>query len=292
MSSSIEQLQAERAAFLQRVEDSQRELSQIRAELKVRQDQLTALEERRASTQEQLDKVIGLIRDTESKKELVGPELTARLIGPLEIERRSLSSEAERVEAELVKAHGAAAQVAQSLAPAFQKQQRFEEVLRSLDDMIKASLSAAKPGAPTTSVPPPSSATPVPPQSPAPSAQVSEQRAVRVPLRTAINFELQVDQDSEHNFYTGFTDNISEGGLFIATDQHIDLGTEISFKLELPTLSGHVHLKGAVRWVRYSDEPQDGSPNGVGVQFVELTPQVQSAIETFISRRESIFYDE
>ena len=132
MSSSLEQLHAERAAFVKRYEDSQRELSQIREDLKARQDQLSALEERKGAAQEQLSKVIGLIKDTESKRALVGPELTARLMGPLEIERRSLQSEAQRVEADLVKAHAAAAEVAQKLGPAFQQQQRFQEVLLSL----------------------------------------------------------------------------------------------------------------------------------------------------------------
>jgi len=297
MSSSIEQLHAERAAFVKRFEESKRELDQIRANLKARQDHLSALEERRAASQEQLQKVTGLLQDTEAKKELVGPELTARLMGPLEVELRALRAELQKVDAELKTAHAEAAQVAQSLGPAFQKQQRFEEVLSSLDEMIKASGAPAPssqpaPPARSTPLPPPTASAPLPAPTPTADSSDDVKRPVRVPLRTSISFELQVHQDSEHNFYTGFTDNISEGGLFIASEQRIDLGTEISFKLELPTLSGPQDLKGVVRWVRYSDDPQEGSPNGVGVQFLELTPNVKASIERFISQRESIFYDE
>lgn len=290
MSSSLEQLQAERVAFVQRYEESKLELSQIREKLKTHQDQLSALEERKNSTIEQVQKVNALIQDTQAKQSLVGPELTTRLLGPLEIERRSLVSETQRIDAELTQIHGLAAQIAQTLGPAFQKQQRFEEVIKSLDEMIKAMPAPSSTSDPSAVA---SIARPVVPHvQKSFETHVEEQRSVRVPLRTGVSFELKVDQESEHNFYTGFTDNISEGGLFIATDQRIDMGTEISFKLELPTLSEALELKGCVRWIRYSDDPQLGSPNGIGVQFLNLELQVKNAIETFVKQRESIFYDD
>jgi len=293
MSSSLEQLKAERGALAQRLSDSQREVQQIREALKAQQDKLSLLEAQKGEHAEQLAKVAQLISDAEAKSAVVGPELTARLIGPLSQERHAVQAALQRVEAELGGAHASAAQVAQQLGPAFQKQKRFEEALSALDAMLETSSGSA---AAASSV---SAARPTPPPLPQrsmkpaePAQSTSERRPVRVPLKTSISFELEVDQQSEHNFYTGFTDNISEGGLFIATDQKIDLGVEISFQLSLPTLSAPVAQRGVVRWVRYASEPSEGSPNGVGVQFVELTPQVKAAVEAFIKGRESIFYDE
>ena len=38
---------------------------------------------------------------------------------------------------------------------------------------------------------------------------------------------------SEHNFYVGFTEDISEGGLFIATDEPLEPGSPVTFELGL-----------------------------------------------------------
>ena len=42
---------------------------------------------------------------------------------------------------------------------------------------------------------------------------------------TRVPFTVEVSVASEHNFFTGFTSNISEGGVFIATDLPPPLGT-------------------------------------------------------------------
>jgi septal ring factor EnvC (AmiA/AmiB activator) len=83
MSSSLEQLKAERGALAQRLSDSQREVQQIREALKAQQDKLSLLEAQKGEHVEQLAKVAQLISDAEAKSAVVGPELTARLIGPL-----------------------------------------------------------------------------------------------------------------------------------------------------------------------------------------------------------------
>ena len=62
------------------------------------------------------------------------------------------------------------------------------------------------------------------------SFQSSKGRMPRFEFQTQAKFEVKVDGQSTHNFYTGFTQNISEGGLFIATGEVIDVGTEIAIK--------------------------------------------------------------
>src|SRR4029079_19692672 len=44
------------------------------------------------------------------------------------------------------------------------------------------------------------------------------------------DLEIKVDLESEHNFYTGLTQNISAGGLFIATHHLRRIGDRITLK--------------------------------------------------------------
>jgi uncharacterized protein (TIGR02266 family) len=284
MTSSQQQLQEERTALAKRCADSQAEVEALRAQLQAHQDTLSQLEAEGETLKAKHEQVSQLMSDALSKRELVGPELTERLVGPLRDELAGVEEAMTSHQARLQGAHEHAATIAQQLGPAFQKQRRFEEALASIDAMLTGESAPSKaPAAPS----------PASPEAPAAHETSSDEvRQVRVPLRTSVRFELNVNAESDHNFYTGFTDNISEGGLFIATDQHINLNTELTFQLSLPTLTGTHELKGVVRWVRHSDEPEPGSPNGVGVQFISLTQELKSGIERFIAQRESIFYDD
>lgn len=104
-----------------------------------------------------------------------------------------------------------------------------------------------------------------------------------------VSLEVEVSMTSENNFYTGFTQDISEGGVFVASHETLPLGTELSFALKLG--KGVVHCKGVVRWIREAGPYLQGVPPGMGVMFEDLAPKVQAAINDFIAgRRESIFF--
>ena len=47
-----------------------------------------------------------------------------------------------------------------------------------------------------------------------------------------------------------------------------------------------------MRWLRDPIAAQDGTFPGMGVQFVDLTPEDKVLIVEFVSSREPIFYDE
>ena len=136
--------------------------------------------------------------------------------------------------------------------------------------------------------------TPVPldQASTAPVQVSSRKRMPRFEFKTQAKFEVKVDGQSTHNFYTGFTQNISEGGLFIATGEIINVGTEIDINLNLPTFSSPALLKGIVRWVRHDSQFEGELTNGMGVQFVDISAEIQSQINQFIEHRDSIFYDD
>lgn len=119
---------------------------------------------------------------------------------------------------------------------------------------------------------------------PAP-AVASERRTLRVP------YVVEVSMASDNNFWTGFTENLSEGGVFLATPREVPLGTHVQFELRLPT-SGPWQVRGEVRWVRAANAVAPGSAPGVGVRFVDLDPVLESEIAAFLGAgREAMFFD-
>ena len=116
---------------------------------------------------------------------------------------------------------------------------------------------------------------------------IERRTSPRVPLN------VEVSWGSEHNFYTGFTNDISEGGLFIATEQRYQTGDRLQIAMELPGLAHTASIDVEVRWVRELDDHEDSNTtSGIGVRFVNLTPEIRSAIQSFIGQRDSIFYDD
>jgi uncharacterized protein (TIGR02266 family) len=103
-----------------------------------------------------------------------------------------------------------------------------------------------------------------------------------------IDLEVEITFESEHNFYTGFTHNISSGGLFIACHNLRPVGSSLRVRFVLPGLHGPVEADAFVRWVREVGDPDQ---NGMGVQFEHLPVAVKAAIDRFILQRDSIFFD-
>lgn len=103
--------------------------------------------------------------------------------------------------------------------------------------------------------------------------------------------ELDVSLGSEHNFYAGFVENMSQGGIFIATHQLKDVGEKLAFTVNLPGFDAPVEGVGEVRWVRMFSE-ESHVPPGIGLRFIELHGDSLRIIETFLKDREPIFYED
>ncbi|MDB4967531.1 MAG: Signal recognition particle receptor protein FtsY [Myxococcales bacterium] len=109
-------------------------------------------------------------------------------------------------------------------------------------------------------------------------------RPPRVPL------EVEVTLESDHNFFTGVAENLSEGGVFVATNHPPDVGSEVGFEL---VLGGERFLvMGVVRWVRGERAASAGAPAGCGVRWGHLEDGALEAIRRFITVRDTDFYEE
>jgi uncharacterized protein (TIGR02266 family) len=136
-------------------------------------------------------------------------------------------------------------------------------------------------------------------QSKAPGPSGGPER--RVKPRYAI--ALQVTLVGGHNFYLGLSENLSEGGLFVQTQNPLAIGTTIRVEFTLPTSGDTFTVVGEVRWVRLPDavredhnnygaaDAEAGTP-GIGIRFTEMTPETSAAITKFISIRNPEFYTE
>jgi uncharacterized protein (TIGR02266 family) len=102
--------------------------------------------------------------------------------------------------------------------------------------------------------------------------------------------DLDVTVTSEHNFYAGFVENMSAGGIFIATHQLKPAGSKLEFSVNLPGSEKPVRGMGVVRWVRVYNETSN-TPPGMGIKFEQIDAESVQAIEAFLAQREPLFYD-
>jgi uncharacterized protein (TIGR02266 family) len=115
-------------------------------------------------------------------------------------------------------------------------------------------------------------------------------------LRASERFDLEVkvDLESDSNFYTGLTQNISAGGLFIATHHIRRIGDKITLKFALPGTPEPIAVETEVRWIRENSALHrvgDGN-TGMGVRFINLSAEATAAINRFLESRDSLFYDD
>ena len=104
--------------------------------------------------------------------------------------------------------------------------------------------------------------------------------------------QAEVTLGSESNFYTGFSGDLSEGGIFVATyEKLLPPGTAVEVALALPNRSP-IKVMGRVRWVRETTDHSPGIFPGMGIQFDGMHPEALSAIKSFLQRREPMFWDE
>ena len=104
---------------------------------------------------------------------------------------------------------------------------------------------------------------------------------------------VQVSLQSDHNFWTGFTRDIGEGGVFVMTPDPPELGTVVHFQMALPGDPVVHSVVGVVRWVRGEVLASSDLPVGMGVKFVDLPENLRAAIQHFMDRgRDSLFFDD
>jgi CheY-like chemotaxis protein len=79
--------------------------------------------------------------------------------------------------------------------------------------------------------------------------------------------------------------NLSRGGMFLSMERLFPpLNAEVRFALALPPYVPHPAIEGRalVRWVR--DRPATGHLPGVGLEFLEVSPEAQAFLDAYVLR--------
>jgi len=107
----------------------------------------------------------------------------------------------------------------------------------------------------------------------------SERRgAERIPVTWS------VDCETEDTFLYANITNISEMGIFVATREPLEVGTQLTLRFAPPGARAPFVLLGQVQWINPVRMLSENRNPGMGVRFVNLTPddreQLVDAIRT------------
>ncbi len=108
---------------------------------------------------------------------------------------------------------------------------------------------------------------------------IDKRKSPRIELELSVSFA--VSNEVPHNFFPGIMQDLSTGGIFMASKQMLPIGTRVrlSFIIGKHQISGHAE----VRWLRKpaSTLPAGEEP-GMGLLFVDLSAEDRETIEFYI----------
>ncbi len=90
---------------------------------------------------------------------------------------------------------------------------------------------------------------------------------------------LKVDMDGEP---LAISHDLGEGGVFIRTSNPLDLGEEFVLKLHLAEGETPIEVSCKVIWSNKYGKESRQLRRGMGVKFMNLSPQIQSRVESYI----------
>lgn len=108
--------------------------------------------------------------------------------------------------------------------------------------------------------------------------------------QSRVSVKVGVTMNSDSNVYVGLTDNVSKGGLFIATYDLLAIGRTIELEFRLPEHEEPIEVQAEVRWHRPESDPDNGAPRGFGARFVDLDDGDRERLEAFVEDREPMFH--
>jgi uncharacterized protein (TIGR02266 family) len=100
-----------------------------------------------------------------------------------------------------------------------------------------------------------------------------KRRSERTPL------VLRVDYTTVDAFFSEFTANINEGGLFIETESPPPTGTAVLLNFKLPSEEEPIRVHGRVVWSRV---PGGSESPGMGIEFENLDQAARARIDQVV----------
>ena len=95
------------------------------------------------------------------------------------------------------------------------------------------------------------------------------------------NIKIPVDYSAVDAFFSEFTTNINEGGMFVETENPAPIDSTVQMQIRLPDLRQPIKLGGRVAWI---SDGKGEAPPGMGIEFQDLTDQVRETINDLVRR--------
>ncbi len=106
------------------------------------------------------------------------------------------------------------------------------------------------------------------------------ERRVR-PERRPLRIPVQVD--GAVGSYQAASENISIGGLLLATEREHAVGDKISLRFQLPNQQATLSVEAEVRWIRRQGGVQGAPATGVGLLFLAPTWSFEIGVRRFLA---------
>lgn len=110
------------------------------------------------------------------------------------------------------------------------------------------------------------------------SAPPDRRKHPRSPLK------IPVDYSSVDAFFTEFSTNINEGGMFVEMDSPAEIDTQVQLQFRIPGAESPVQVEGRVAWL--SDGKAE-TPVGVGIEFQNLSADTRETINAIVRQLRS-----
>ncbi|HEY4716962.1 MAG TPA: PilZ domain-containing protein [bacterium] len=91
---------------------------------------------------------------------------------------------------------------------------------------------------------------------------------------------IEVEYIADGSFFTGFSKDISTGGIFIITSNIFKPGEKIFVDFYLPGVKHKFKLNGKV--VKIVEFSNDGSVPGMEVEFFDMREDIKDILESFV----------
>lgn len=100
-----------------------------------------------------------------------------------------------------------------------------------------------------------------------------------------VEARLEVRYYHRQQFLKEYTENISQGGFFIATGAPFELGAEVRIELVIPDLAAVLPVTGRVAY-RLDEKGAAalGSSPGIGVQITAIDPRTDETLRSYVQR--------
>lgn len=91
-----------------------------------------------------------------------------------------------------------------------------------------------------------------------------------------------VDYASGETFLFAYLKNISEMGIFIRSNSPLPIGTRLRLRFHVDDEGEPLVLAGEVTWINEFKEGGDNLNPGMGVRFIELTPERREQVVALV----------